>query len=168
MPRRSRDNLGKKFPNAPTASHGKPSLFSGDCNQEEPLGEHTDIFKEPIGEEEEGNIPLELMDENINARGNGKRIEGIVPIRETNGDNKMKNISPSTLPYFHGLTTKDLDTFLFEFAIICRTYDYAEDEQKLKLFPSTLKDATLHWFMGLPKNSITTWDQMQQAFNNNY
>lgn len=55
----------------------------------------------------------------------------------------MKSISPSTLPHFHGLTIEDPNTFLFEFVVFCRTYDYAEDEQKLKLFPSTLKDATL-------------------------
>jgi len=55
----------------------------------------------------------------------------------------MKNISPSTLPHFHGLTTEDPDTILFEFFVLCRTYDYAEDQQKLKLFPCTLKDAAL-------------------------
>eukprot|EP00253_Pinus_taeda_P029834 PITA_29834 len=81
---------------------------------------------------------------------------------------KMKNISPSALPHFHGLTTEDPDTFLFEFVVLCRTYDYVEDEKKLNLFPSTLKDAALCWFMGLPGNSITTWAQMQQAFNNKY
>jgi len=80
----------------------------------------------------------------------------------------MKNISPSALPHFHVLTTKDLDTFLFEFVVICRTYDYAEDEKKLKLFPSTLKDAVLLWFMGLLGSSVTTWTQKQQAFNNKY
>ena len=88
------------------------------------------------------------MAEHRNARGNGERIESTFPIRETNGDTKMKNISPSALPHFHGLTTKDRDTFLLEFFVIYRTYDYAEDEQKLKLFPSTLKDAALCWFMG--------------------
>jgi len=72
----------------------------------------------------------------------------------------MKNISPSSLPHFHGLTTEDPNTFLFEFAVICQTYDYTNDEQKLKLFPSTLKDASLRWFMGLPRDSITTWAQM--------
>eukprot|EP00253_Pinus_taeda_P022572 PITA_22572 len=81
---------------------------------------------------------------------------------------KMKNISPSALPHFHGFTTEDPDTFLFEFDVLCRTYDYAEDEKKLKLFPSTLKDVALRWFMGLPGNSITTWAQMQQVFNNKY
>jgi len=80
----------------------------------------------------------------------------------------MKNISTSTLPHFHGQTTKDPDTFLFKFVVICQTYDYAEDEQKLKLFPSTLKDVALCWFMGLPGDSITTWAQMQQAFNRKY
>ena len=97
------------------------------------------------------------MAENRNIRGNGGRIEGAFPLRETNGDMKMKNISPSALPHFHGLTIEDPDTFLFEFVVLCRTYDYAEDEQKLKLFPSTLKDIALRWFMGLPGNSITTW-----------
>ena len=108
------------------------------------------------------------MAENINARGNGERVEGTFPIWETNGDTKMKNISPSALPHFHGLTTEDPNTSLFEFVVICQTYDDAEDEQKLKLFPSTLKDVALHWFMGLRGNNITTWAQMQQAFHKKY
>ena len=68
------------------------------------------------------------MAKNKNSRGNGERIEGTFPILETNGDTKMKNISPSALPHFHGLTTEDRDTFLFEFVVIYRTYDYAEYE----------------------------------------
>lgn len=96
------------------------------------------------------------MAENKNDRGNRERVEGAFPIRETNGDTKMKNISPYALPHFHGLTTEDLDTFLFEFVVICQIYDYTDDEQKLKLFPSTLKDATLCWFMGLAGDSIKT------------
>jgi len=80
----------------------------------------------------------------------------------------MKNISPSTLPHFHGLTTEDPNTFLFQFVVICRTYGYTDDEKKLKLFPSTLRDATLCWFMGLPRDNNTTWPQMQQDFNNKY
>jgi len=69
----------------------------------------------------------------------------------------MKNISPSALPHFHGLTSEDPYTFLFEFNVICITYDYTNDEQNLKLFPSTPNDVALHWFMGLPGDSITTW-----------
>ena len=145
MPRGNRDNLGKILPNTPIASHNQPSLFFGGYNQEEPLGQQLYIFEEPIGEEEEEeeNIPPKPMAENRNARGNGERIEGTFPIQESNGDTKMKNIIPSSLLHFHGLCTEDLDTFLFDFVVICRTYDYAKDEKKLRLFPSTLKDATL-------------------------
>jgi len=59
------------------------------------------------------------MARNQNDRGNRERIEGAFPIRETSGDTKMKNISPSALPHFDGMTTEDTNTFLFEFAIIC-------------------------------------------------
>lgn len=125
----------------------------------DPLGEQLEIFEEPtsLGEEEGKPIPTDLMAENRNDRGDREIIEGVFPIRETNGDAKMKNITPSTLPHFHGLTSEDPDAFLFEFAIICRTYDYATDEQELKLFPSTLKDAAMRWFMGLARDSLITW-----------
>jgi hypothetical protein len=33
------------------------------------------------------------------------------PIQDTNGTTQMKNISPSTLPNFHGLSSEYLDTF---------------------------------------------------------
>lgn len=92
----------------------------------------------------------------------------VFPIRETNGEARMKNIIPTTLPHFHFLTDEDLDTFMFEFYVVYMTYDYAFDEQKLKLFPFTLKDVTFHWFMGLPGGNITTWPQMQQDFNERY
>ena len=141
MPRRNRYNSGKFLPNTPTTSHSHPCLFFGGSDQKEPLCEQPKLFEENIGEEED--IPPETMVENRNARGNGERVEGTFPIRETNADTKMKNITPSTLPHFYGLTIEEPDTFLFEFFVICRTYDYAEDEQKLKLLPSTLKDVTL-------------------------
>ena len=66
MPCRNRDNLGKFFPNTPTASNSQTSLFFGGCELEEPLGEQPNIFEEPIGEEEEEeeSIPTEPMAEN--------------------------------------------------------------------------------------------------------
>lgn len=109
---------------------------------EDPLGEQPKIFEEPIEGEEEGEpISTDLMAENRNDRGDRERIEDAFPIRETDGDTKMTKISPFSLPHFHGPTLYDPNNFLFEFAIICRTYDYTTDDQKLKLFPSTLKDA---------------------------
>lgn len=168
MPRRNRDKTNKFLPNTPTTSLSQPSLFSSNSELEEPIGEPPEIYKDPIIEQELENTSSEAIAENRNNRREDERTEGAFPIRETNGNMKMKNISPSALPHFHGLTTEDRDTFLFEFVVFCQTYDYAEDEKKLKLFPSTLKDAALCWFMGLPGNSITTWAQMQQAFNGKY
>ena len=75
-----------------------------------------------------------------------------------------KNISPSILPNFHGLRSEDPETFLFEFEVLCRSYDYLHDAQKLKLFPATLKYVTLKWFMSLGINSIRTWEQMKNTF----
>jgi hypothetical protein len=63
------------------------------------------------------------------------------------------------------MVTKDPDAFIFEFDILCRSYDYCNDAQKLKLFPSTLKDSSLHWFMGLGGNTIKTWDEMRTVFS---
>lgn len=143
MPRRNRDNSGKFLLNTSNTSLSHPSLFFGDSDLEEPIGEPPEIYGDPITKEEQENIPPETMAENRNGRGNGERIEDTFPIQETNGDTNMKNISPSALPHLHGLTIKDPDTFLFEFAVLFRTYGYAEDEQKLKLFPSTLKDVAL-------------------------
>jgi hypothetical protein len=57
---------------------------------------------------------------------------------------------------------------LFEFVVICKTYDYATDEHKLEHLPSTLKDSTLRWFMSLEGNTITTWDQMKNIFSERY
>ena len=75
----------------------------------------------------------------------------------------MKNISPSVLPRFHGKATKDMDEFVFKFNILCRSYDYTTDAQKLKLFPATLKDNALHWFMSLGGRTVTNWDRMKHV-----
>jgi len=48
-------------------------------------------------------------------------------IKETNEETKMKNIPHLVLPNFHGLSKEDLDTFLFEFDVLCRSYDYVTD-----------------------------------------
>jgi len=56
------------------------------------------------------------------------RNEGAFPVRETNGDVRMKSVSPSILCHLHGLTSEDPDTFLFEFIVIYRTYDYTSDK----------------------------------------
>lgn len=84
------------------------------------------------------------------------------PIHPPEDDALMKNIPHSALPIFRGSTSKDDDVFLFEFDVLCNSYDYQSDAQKLKLFPATLKDVSLQWFMSL--RDIWAWDQMKDAF----
>ena len=75
----------------------------------------------------------------------------------------MKKIPPSSLPTFYGKSNEDPDIFVFEFDILCRSYNYLQDTQKLKLFPATLKDYNLSWFMGLGEYSITTCEYMKNC-----
>jgi len=124
MPRRSRDSLGICFPNTPTASNSQTSLFFYGCELEEPLGEQPEIFEEPIREEEEEAItPTYTMVENRNGIENLNGVEnktkGAFPIRETNGDARIKNINPYSFPCFHSLTSEDPNTFFFHFIVTC-------------------------------------------------
>ena len=67
-----------------------------------------------------------------------------------------------------GRVMSDPDTFLFNFDILCRSYNYLQDAHKLKLFPATLKYSTLRWFMGLAEYSIRTWEDMKTSFLQKY
>ena len=64
-------------------------------------------------------------------------------ILDTAQDVNMKNIPPSSLPTFYGKRNEDLDTFLFDFDILYRSYNYLQDAHKLKNFPTTLKESAL-------------------------
>ena len=90
------------------------------------------------------------------------------PIQQPVGAAPMKNISPAVLPRFHGKAAEDPDEFIFEFDILCRSYDYVTDAQKLKLFPATLKDNALRWFMSLGGGTVANWDKMKQVFLEKY
>jgi len=100
--------------------------------------------------------------------GNANRTFTTPIVIDTTVSAPMKNISPAVLPTFRGLSLGDPDQFLFEFKLLCRTYDYEHDNQKLKLFPSTLKDNALRWFIGLAVDSITSWADMEKVFLDKY
>jgi len=55
----------------------------------------------------------------------------------------MKAIPLQNLPTFNIFILEDLEKFLFEFDVLCRGYEYTSEPHKMKLFPSTLKGATL-------------------------
>ena len=80
----------------------------------------------------------------------------------------MKNIPPSSLPTFYGKSNEDPNTFMFEFDILYRSYNYLQDAQKLKLFPTTLKDYALRWFVGLGEYSIRTQEDIKTTFMEKY
>lgn len=84
------------------------------------------------------------------------------------GEAPMKNIPLSSFPSFQGMTLEFSDTFLFEFDVLCRIYDYIIDAQKLKLFPVTLKGAALRWFTGLGPTYISTWNDMKKMLLSKY
>ena len=56
------------------------------------------------------------------------------PIVDLDVTVQMKNIPPSTLPHFYGKVNEYPDSFLFEFDILGRSYDYSFDAHKLKFF----------------------------------
>jgi hypothetical protein len=90
------------------------------------------------------------------------------PILDTIQDVNMKNIPLYALPTFYGKSSEDPDTFLFEFDILCRSYNYLQDAQNLKLFLATLKYSALRWFMGLRESSIRSWEDMKTIFLRKY
>lgn len=90
------------------------------------------------------------------------------PILDITRNVTVKNISLSSLPHFHGMSYEDPDSFLFEFDILCRSYIYTDNAKKLKLFPATLKDLALRWFMSLGEHGILSWDDMKTTFLQKY
>ena len=76
------------------------------------------------------------------------------PIRYPRGMAQMKNIPSTTLTNLNGLASEHLNTFVFEFNFLCRSYNYFIDAHQLTLFLATLKNAKLHWLMGLGGSSI--------------
>jgi hypothetical protein len=121
----------------------------------EQIEETMDEYNEELHHEEQEGLEAEVNDENSFSTLRfpiGDLPRGVAP---------MKNIPLSTLPNFHGLSSEYPDEFLFEFDILCISYDYISNAQKLKLFPTTLKGNALRWFMSLGGHVITTWDQMK-------
>ena len=60
-------------------------------------------------------------------------------IKYSRGVAPMKIIPPHVLPNFHSLENEDLDVFLFQFKVLCRAYGNCANDQKLNVFPLTLK-----------------------------
>jgi hypothetical protein len=138
------------------ASEGEPKTKEsvlGQAGREsaEHLGDtENPVFEPSIGRmvEEEGNAATETETFGF-------------PILDISRNASMNNIPLSSLPTFRGMSPEDPDLFLFEFDILCRSCNYLDNVQKLNLFPATMKDSALRWFMSLGENTILSWDQMK-------
>lgn len=62
-----------------------------------------------------------------------------VPIWEREEEVRIKDINQTILPHFHGMVTEDPDTFLIEFEVLYKTYDYNTNAKKL------IDYFLLHW-----------------------
>lgn len=94
----------------------------------------------------------------------GRKTTFVFPILDKAPNFNMRNISPSILPNFLGMALEDPNAFLFEFDVLCCSYNYMDDSHKLNLFPTTLKYYALRWFMGLRENNIRSCDDMNAIF----
>ena len=137
------------------------SLSGNNEKQDPPLKNTVSMDRHRRQEDDEVNHDREEA-------GNNTKTTFGFPILDTAMNATMKSIPATSLPSFYGKNSEDLDTFLFEFDILCRSYNYLQYAQKLKLFPTTLKDSTLRWFMGLGEPSIRTWDDMKSVFLRKY
>ncbi|KAM1771992.1 hypothetical protein ACFX11_046742 [Malus domestica] len=75
------------------------------------------------------------------------------------------------LPKFHGFSTEDANKHLMEFHVVCsgmRPANVNEEQVKLRAFPFTLEAKAKEWLYNLPPGSINTWNQVKQAFLEQY
>ncbi|CAN6685478.1 unnamed protein product [Malus baccata var. baccata] len=75
------------------------------------------------------------------------------------------------LPKFHGFSKEDANKHLMEFHVVCsgmRPANVDEEQVKLRAFPFTLEAKANEWLYNLPPGSMNTWNQVKQAFLEQY
>ncbi|XP_070671536.1 uncharacterized protein [Malus domestica] len=75
------------------------------------------------------------------------------------------------LPKFYGFSTEDANKHLMEFHVVCsgmRPANVDEEQVKLRAFPFTLEPKAKEWLYNLPPGSMNTWNQVKQAFLEQY
>jgi hypothetical protein len=88
-------------------------------------------------------------------------------IAANNFELKANLITMAQQNQFSGLPSDDPHLHLTVFLEICDTYKsngVSDDVLRLRLFPFSLRDMTRAWMHSLPAGSITTWDQLTEAF----
>ena len=68
---------------------------------------------------------------------------------------------------YGGLQGEDPYAHILTFLNVCATFKIngvTDDAIRLRLFPFSVRDKAQLWLASLPNESITTWDQLKQAF----
>src|SRR3954465_7457696 len=72
---------------------------------------------------------------------------------------------------FTGRVNEDANKHLERFltmSTILKIEGHTEEAKKLRMFPFTLAEEAEDWFYSLPAGSITSWEEMEKAFLNEY
>ncbi|XP_068319737.1 uncharacterized protein [Pyrus communis] len=75
------------------------------------------------------------------------------------------------LPKFHGFSIEDANKHFMEFHVVClgmRPANVDEEQVKLRAFAFTLEAKAKEWLYNLPLGSMNTWNQVKQAFLEQY
>jgi len=68
---------------------------------------------------------------------------------------------------YAGKYNEDANKHLKSFFVLCETakvQGHSEEAKRLRLFPFTIADVAYEWFDSLPAGSITTWNEMEDKF----
>lgn len=138
MPRH-RDKVGKFLSKSPTTETRPSNEEQEQVDCEVAIQEKIEIFVDFLEEEarnftnlseEEGSTSHHTMADD------GDQFEVFeFPIWETNGKTKMKNINPSVLPQFHGLTIEDPNTFFLNLQLFVGLTTTHQMIKSSKYFP---------------------------------
>ncbi|XP_058725794.1 uncharacterized protein LOC131597097 [Vicia villosa] len=72
---------------------------------------------------------------------------------------------------FSGRVNEDANKHLQRFLTMSTTLKidgHTEETKRVRMFPFTLADEAEEWFYSLPEGSITTWEEMEKGFLNEY
>src|SRR5436190_2079370 len=94
-----------------------------------------------------------------------------IVLTPSTGAYEIKTSILNALPSFYGLSKENPYHHIRDFLELCemqRFTNITTDQQRLRLFPYSLKDNAKAWLNALPENTITTWDEMSKTFLSKY
>ena len=80
----------------------------------------------------------------------------------------LPKVAAEVLPKFSGDGKVSTEDHLSTFHSACAVISIPTQEVTVRLFVKTLTDAAADWFNHLPHRSITSWDDMKNAFEDRF